>query len=306
MRQLANTKMLILGATGMLGNAVLRVFAQSPDFDVVGSVRNTGMLKYLPAGLAEHVLSGVDVENIDSLTGLFASVKPDIVINCIGLVKQLAEADDPLAAIPINALLPHRLARLCAVAGSRLIHMSTDCVFAGTRGMYIEADIADATDLYGRSKHMGEVDYPHAITLRTSIIGHELSGARSLVGWFLAQEGCVKGFKRAIFSGLPTVEIAQLIRDFVIPHPELHGLYHVSADPINKYDLLSLVAQVYGKTIEIIPDDKFAIDRSLDSSRFRSATGYDAPEWTALIAHMHEFMSAGTRGNFIAEAFAPH
>ncbi len=283
-------RVLVLGASGMLGNAVLRLFAQSPGYQVFGSVRSSAALRLLPNDLHSSVITGVDVENIDSLTRLFAVVHPDVVINCVGLVKQLAEADDPLGAIPINALLPHRLARLCEVAGARFVHMSTDCVFSGEKGMYTEADIADANDLYGRSKYLGEVDYPHAITLRTSIIGHELAGARSLVGWFLAQEGSVKGFKRAIFSGLPTVEIARIIHDSVIPHPELHGLYHVSAAPINKFDLLKLVAQEYGKTIEIVPDDAFTIDRSLDSKRFRLATGYVPAEWAVLIKRMHEFM----------------
>lgn len=286
-------KMLVLGASGMLGNAVLRLFAQSPGYQTFGSIRSSGALRLLPKDLHTNIIAGVDVENFDSLTHLFATVHPDVVINCIGLVKQLAEADDPLAALPINAMLPHRLARLCEVANARLVHMSTDCVFSGEKGMYTEGDVTDAKDLYGRCKYLGEVDYPHAITLRTSIIGHELDGALSLVGWFLAQKGSVKGFKRAIFSGLPTVEIARIIRDYVIPHPELHGVYHVSAKPINKYDLLGLVAQVYGKKIEIIPDDKFVIDRSLDSSRFRSATGYDAPEWPALIGLMHEYMPIG-------------
>ncbi|MCK9380225.1 MAG: SDR family oxidoreductase [Sulfuritalea sp.] len=280
-------RVLVLGATGMLGNAVFRLFAQSPEYEVFGSVRSPEALRLLPNHLHPNVIAGIDVENIDSLTRLFAVVDPDVVINCIGLVKQLAEADDPLIAIPINALLPHRLARLCAVAAARLIHMSTDCVFAGTRGMYTEVDPADATDLYGRSKFMGEVDYPNAITLRTSIIGPELQGARSLVGWFLAQEGSVRGFKRAIFSGLPTVEMARLIRDYVIPHPELHGLYHVSAEPINKFDLLTLVARVYGKSVEIVPDEQFVIDRSLNSRRFQLATGYTAPEWPELIKLMH-------------------
>jgi dTDP-4-dehydrorhamnose reductase len=282
-------KVLVLGASGMLGNAMLRVFAKSAGSDVLGTVRNAAALKYLPTDIVERVVCGVDVENTDSLTGLFAKAKPDIVINCVGLVKQLAEADDPLATIPINALLPHRLARLCAVAGARLIHMSTDCVFAGTKGMYAETDNPDAADLYGRSKLMGEVDYSNAITLRTSIIGHELNGARSLVGWFLAQEGSVKGFKRAIFSGLPTVEMARLVRDYVIPHPELHGLYHVSAEPINKFDLLKLVAQAYGKSIEIVPDEQFVIDRSLNSNRFRLATGYKPEPWPVLVNLMHDF-----------------
>ena len=282
-------KVLVLGATGMLGNAVLRLFAQSAGYEVVGSARSASALRLLPADLSDRVICGVDVEHVDSLISLFSKVQPDVVINCIGLVKQLAEADDPLAAIPINSLLPHRLARLCGVAGARLVHMSTDCIFSGAKGMYIEDDISDAKDLYGRSKYLGEVDYPHAITLRTSIIGHELNGGHSLVGWFLAQQGSVKGFRRAIFSGLPTVELARVIRDHVIPHPELHGVHHVSADPISKFDLLTLISNVYGKKIDIAEDDNFIIDRSVDSSRFREATGYQPQPWPELVRRMYEF-----------------
>ena len=282
-------KILVLGATGMLGNAVLRLFAQSAGYEAVGSARSTSALRLLPADLSDRVICGVDVEHVDSLISLFSKVQPDVVINCIGLVKQLAEADDPLAAIPINSLLPHRLARLCGVAGARLVHMSTDCIFSGAKGMYTEADMSDAKDLYGRSKYLGEVDYPHAITLRTSIIGYELNGGHSLVGWFLAQQGSVKGFRRAIFSGLPTVELARVIRDHVIPHPELHGVHHVSADPINKFDLLTLISNVYGKKIDIAEDDIFIIDRSLDSSRFREATGYQPQPWPELVRRMYEF-----------------
>jgi len=167
--------------------------------------------------------------------------------------------------------------------------MSTDCIFSGAKGLYIEADASDAKDLYGRSKYLGEVDYPNAITLRTSIIGHELSGAHSLVGWFLAQQGSARGFRRAIFSGFPTVELARVIRDHVMPHPELHGVYHVSAEPINKFDLLTLIAKAYGKTIDITPDDELVIDRSLDSSRFRVATGYQPQPWPELVRRMCEF-----------------
>ena len=282
-------KVLVLGATGMLGNAVLRLFAQSAGYEVVGSARSTSALGLLPTELSDRVVCGVDVEHVDSLISLFSKVQPDVVINCIGLVKQLAEADDPLAAIPINSLLPHRLARLCGVAGARLVHISTDCIFSGAKGMYIEDDISDAKDLYGRSKYLGEVDYPHAITLRTSIIGHELSGGHSLVGWFLAQQGRVKGFRCAIFSGLPTVELARVIRDHVIPHPELHGVHHVSADPINKFDLLTLISNVYGKKIDIATDDSFILDRSLDSTRFRGATGYQPQQWQELVRLMCEF-----------------
>jgi dTDP-4-dehydrorhamnose reductase len=282
-------RVLVLGASGMLGNAVLRLFAGSEGFDARGTVRSSASARLLPQELRGRLEAGVDVENPDSLAGVLARVRPQVVINCVGVVKQLAEADDPLAAIPINALLPHRLARLCAVADARLVHVSTDCVFSGTRGMYTEADFPDANDLYGRSKYLGEVDYPHAVTVRTSIIGHELAGAHGLVGWFLSQSGPVRGFRRAVFSGLPTVELARVIRDHVLPRPELRGVHHVSAEPINKYELLKLVAEAYGKSIEIQPDDRLVIDRSLDSRRLRELTGYAPRSWPELVRSMHEF-----------------
>lgn len=282
-------RVLVLGASGMLGNAMLRLFAERGVHAVTGTVRSPSALRLLPDALRAHVVSGVDVENHDSLVALFARVRPDVVINCIGLVKQLADANQPLAALPINALLPHRLAALCAIGGARLVHVSTDCVFAGTKGMYVESDASDATDLYGRSKLLGEVDEPHAITLRTSIIGHELGSAHGLVGWFLSQTGGVRGYTRAIFSGLPTVELATVIHDHVLGRPDLRGLYHVSAAPIDKYTLLSLVARQYGHDVAIEPDARLVIDRSLDSSRFRAAAGYAPPEWPELVARMHRF-----------------
>ena len=280
---------LILGASGMLGNAVLRFFSQSPDYRAVGTVRSRDALQRLPQALHNQVVPGLDVENADALQQLFARVRPAVVMNCVGLVKQLAQADDPLAAIPINALLPHRLLRLCKSAGARLIHVSTDCVFAGTRGMYREDDPPDATDLYGRSKLLGEVDDEQAVTLRTSVIGPELDSAHGLLSWFLAQRGRVKGYTHAVFSGLPTVELARIVRDFVIPRPDLHGVYHVAGEPIRKYELLTLIAQRYGLSTEIEADSRLVIDRSLDSSRFRRLTGYVAPPWPDLVAAMHQF-----------------
>ena len=280
---------LVLGASGMLGNAVLRLFSQSAGYRVLGTVRSTRGLNLLPSTLHEAILVGVDVESFDSLASALAAARPDVVVNCVGVVKQRSQADDPLVAVPINSLLPHRLARLCSLAGARLIHVSTDCVFSGRRGNYRESDFPDADDLYGRSKYLGEVDYPHAITLRTSIIGHELDGARSLVGWFLAQGSAVKGYTKAVFSGVPTVELARIIRDHVLPHPELHGLYHVSAAPITKYDLLTMVAATYGKSVAIAPDASVTIDRSLNSERFQEATGFSAAPWPELIDQMHDF-----------------
>lgn len=281
--------LLVLGVSGMLGNAMFRVLADEAGHAVYGSARSESAKHHFSPALANNILTGIDVENMDVLVHLFERVKPHVVINCVGLVKQLLQVNDPLYAIPMNALLPHRLARLAQLVGARLVHISTDCVFTGRRGGYVESDEPDATDLYGRSKLLGEVDYPNAITLRTSIVGHELTGSRSLLGWFLSQDTAVKGYTRSIFSGLPTCELARVVRDFVLPNPQLHGVFHVAAEPISKYKLLTLVNETYGKGLLIEPDDQLKIDRSLNASRFREATGYVAPTWPQLVAQMHAF-----------------
>lgn len=282
-------KILILGASGMLGNAMLRYFATRTRHEVAGVVRSGRSVGLLPAEVQDKITESGDVEDFDALVRLFERHRPTVLVNCVGLVKQLGDSKDPLAAIPINSVLPHRLARLCALAGARMIHLSTDCVFSGAKGLYVENDLPDAIDVYGRTKLLGEVDYPHALTLRTSIIGHELAGHHSLICWFLAQEGAVRGFSKAVFSGFPTVEIARIIDEYVLPRPELSGLYHVSAEPIDKYSLLKLVAGIYGKAIRIDEDPGLVINRSLDSSRFQSATGFRPDDWPTLVRRMHEF-----------------
>lgn len=280
-------KILVFGASGMIGSAMFRVLSKKADWQVWGTLRSDEARRFFSGSQRDKLVAGVDVQGHDALVRMFARVQPEVVINCIGLTKHHREADDPLLALPLNALLPHRMADLCAVAGARLIHVSTDCVFAGSKGNYAEADAPDAGDVYGKSKHLGEVDYPHAITLRTSTIGHELQSTYGLLEWFLSQQGSCKGFNRAIFSGLPNTEFARVVRDVVIPRPELHGLYHVGAEPIGKYELLKLIAKAYGKQIEIVRDDEFSIDRSLNSGRFNQATGYKAAAWPELIQAMH-------------------
>lgn len=282
-------KLLVLGGNGMLGNTLVRFFARISHFSVFTTVRSSNAPLYFNSFTNVTVITSVNIENHDLLLNLFSQIRPNVVINAIGLIKQNDEADNPLKAVPINTILPHRLLKLCELVGSRLIHISTDCVFSGTKGMYSETDFPDASDIYGRSKLLGEVDSLNAVTLRTSMIGHELSGSKSLISWFLSQNNFVKGYRKAIFSGLPTVEIAQVIRDFVIPNKELKGVYHLSADPINKYDLLVLVAKIYGKLTDIVSDDSVTIDRSLDSSLFRSATGFSPKSWDEMISNMRDF-----------------
>lgn len=282
-------KILVLGASGMLGSAVLRVMAETGSHELRATARSASVKRYFQPELAELIVCGVDAENFDALAAVFSDFRPQVVINCIGLIKQCAEVDDPLLALPINSLLPHRLARLCSLVEARLIHISTDCVFNGRKGNYRESDLSDAEDFYGKTKFLGEVLQPNTITLRTSIIGHELNSANSLIDWFLSQQERCDGYTRAIFSGVPTVVLAKIIRDVVIPLPDLFGVFHVAARPISKYDLLTLVARVYGKDIEIIANDRVVIDRSLNANRFLAATGYAPPEWPKLIQSMNDY-----------------
>ena len=279
-------RILVLGAGGMLGNAVFRLFAGDPAYEVAGTLRTKAKAEFFPLHLRGQLIDEVDATSDVQLAALFEEFRPQIAINCIGLIKQQKASKDPLAALTTNSLLPHRLARQCEAFGARLIHLSTDCVFSGRQGMYREDSFADADDLYGRSKYLGEVDYPHTVTLRTSIIGHELDSCYSLIDWFLNQKGTVPGYTNAIFSGLPTIETARVIRDHVLPNSDISGVYHLSAAPIAKRDLLALVSEIYGHVVEIADNCSVVIDRSLDSTRFQLAVGYTPPSWPELIRSM--------------------
>lgn len=296
--EMIKKKILVIGATGMLGNAQMTELSKYKNFDVFGTVRYfEEAKKYLPAKLLKKIQPNVEVENIDSLIKVFDWVKPDVVINCVGLIKQSKNASDIALDISMNSLFPYRLAHLCAIAGSRLIHISTDCVFSGKKGLYRESDLADAEDIYGRTKYLGEVALPNCLTIRTSIIGHGLENHISLIDWFLSQKGQIKGYTKVIYSGFPTVEIARIIAEYIIPNENLFGLYHVSAEPIAKYDLLNLVAKIYHKKIIIKPFDQFILDRSLDSTKFRKITSYQPPSWERLVKKMYSYYKSNP--NFI-------
>ncbi|MEX6424821.1 dTDP-4-dehydrorhamnose reductase family protein [Providencia manganoxydans] len=280
-------KVLVVGATGMLGCSIFSNLSDSNDLDVYGTVRSVdGLEKFFPS--VDKLLLNVDIKEFETLEHSIKQTKPDVVINCIGLIKQHDVSKQHVEAVEVNALLPHKIAQVCSSIDARLIHFSTDCVFDGKAGNYVEADLPTATDLYGKSKCLGEVDYSNHITLRTSIIGHELKSSVSLVDWFLSQEGTVKGFSKAIFSGLPTAYIAKALKEYVLPNTSLSGLYHLSVDPIDKYSLISKISEVYSKDIEIEKFEDFVIDRSLNSSKFREETGFVPPTWDYLVEFMHE------------------
>jgi dTDP-4-dehydrorhamnose reductase len=271
----------------MLGHTVFKVLSENNNNEVWGTLRHK-QDKLFFSGMADRRFAGVDVSELDQLRHIISTVSPEVVINCIGVVKQLRDADDPLKILPVNSLFPHQLSGMCAQANARMVHISTDCVFSGRKGQYLETDVSDAEDLYGKSKYIGEVtDKTHVLTLRTSIIGRELKTEHSLINWFLGQKGSVKGYTKAIFSGLPTCELARVITDFILPNTRISGLFHVAAEPISKFDLLQLVAAEYGKKNTIVPDSQLEIDRSLNGELFCEATGYKAPAWPELIQCMH-------------------
>lgn len=290
-------KVLIVGATGLLGNALFIELAKYKNLTVFGTTRTDEGVKFLPKDSLNKIIPYTDIENHEGLIRVLAQIKPDVVVNCVGLIKQVMSKDDTAQAIATNALFPHRLAILCKATNARLIHFSTDCVFSGAKGNYDEIDASDAEDIYGKTKFLGELPYNHCVTVRTSFIGHGLENHVELVDWFLDQKDSTKGFTKVIYSGLPTVEHARIIAKYIIPNKHLKGLYHVSADPITKYDLLKLIAKVYGKKIEIKPFSEIVNDRSLKSDRFRKITGYQPPKWPILIKKMHQYYKKNN--NFI-------
>jgi dTDP-4-dehydrorhamnose reductase len=283
------TRVLVLGAGGMLGHKVLQRL--SAGHQVIATLRGSRAAdpyRRIPFLQTDAVVDGVDAADFDALTGLLDRVRPEAVVNCVGVIKQRAAAASPVPSITVNSLLPHVLADRCEARGARLIHFSTDCVFNGRRGGYTEDDVSDAEDLYGRTKYLGEVaGRPGAVTLRTSIVGRELTHFQSLIEWFLAQEGGkVGGYRRARYSGVTTGVMAGIVERLVNEHPGLSGLYQVAGPWIDKFALLHLVRDAFGVDVEIVPDDRIVVDRTMYGDRFREATGITVPSWEEMIGDM--------------------
>lgn len=275
---------MILGGSGMLGHKLWQTF--TPLFDTYVTLRGD-FADYAEFGIFDEsrALGQARVEEFESFARAVSAVQPEVVVNCIGIVKQDAGAKDPVTGITVNSLFPHRLSRLCRDTNARLIHLSTDCVFSGRKGNYAETDSPDPEDLYGRTKLLGEVTGEGCLTIRTSMIGRELRGTHGLLEWFLSQHGGdVRGFKQAVFSGFTTNALATIIGRIIAEHQELSGVWHVAADPISKFDLLSLIKQTYELDIRIEADEDYRCDRSLNGSRFRNATGIMADGWQEMIA----------------------
>jgi len=276
-------RILVLGGDGMLGHQLLKHLSGNHHMCV--TLRQDAS-QYRDYGLFDHenAYFGVDVRIFERLVEVFADFQPDAVINAVGIVKQRSSSKESIPSLELNALLPHKLSLLCKAVGARLIQISTDCVFSGDKGHYVESDVPDATDLYGKSKLLGELTDSHCVTLRTSIIGLELARKKSLIEWYLAQTGEIKGFQKAIYTGVTTKEMARIIEFVLLNAPDLKGMWHVASKPINKYDLLTLLTEKLGrKDVTLQPDIDFVCDRTLIGDAFINQTGYKIPEWDDMI-----------------------
>ena len=279
-------RILVLGGGGMLGHKVVQRLGHSHQdlWWTLHGRRDDPALDPVPMLRGANAICGFEAMELERVSGLLRELRPDVVINCLGLVKQRSHATDALAAVTINALLPHRIARALRGWNGRLVHISTDCVFSGQRGAYREDDHPDAVDLYGRSKALGESFEPNVLTLRTSMIGRELKHHASLLDWFLAQRGrCIKGFRRAMWSGVTALHLAEVIEVLLRDHPALHGIHHLASTPLSKHDLLSALNDAYDLGVDIVPDDTHRVDLTLVGARFETATGYRCPPMASLI-----------------------
>lgn len=237
----------------------------------------------------DKTIAQVDAENFQTVESAIEIVRPDVIFNAVGIIKQIESSKNVIKTLTVNSIFPHRLAETARTFNSRLINISTDCVFDGKKGNYREEDISNATDVYGKSKNLGEVTDENCLTLRTSIIGRELQTEHSLVEWFLGNRGGkVKGYVNAVYTGFPTIVLAGIIADLIENHRDLSGLYHVSAEPINKYELLKLINDAYEASVEIEPFEDFSIDRSMNSTKFRDEVGFEPASWQEMIKHMAE------------------
>ncbi len=271
----------------MLGHKLVQVL--SKRFEVYTTLRGR-IDDYRSLDLFDQARTFENVNTVDfgKFSDVVKKVKPSVIINAIGVIKQRKESKDLVKTLEINSIFPHKIARIAREFEARFITLSTDCVFDGEKGLYSEEDLPNALDLYGMSKNLGEVtDEGNCLTIRTSIIGREISTAKSLVEWFLNTDvNPVNGFRNAIYSGFPTIVLAEILADILENQKNLVGLYHISSEPINKFAILNLIKNKLSLNKEIEPYLDFKIDRSLDSTKFRKETNFFPEPWEKMIGKM--------------------
>jgi len=250
-------KLLILGGKGMAGHVITAYFIQKPEYEVFYTSRDPKDKNSLY----------LDVTDSNKVEKIIETIKPNIVINCVGILNEYA-SDNRLLAFQVNSLLPHQLSRLVERYQGKLIQISTDCVFSGMKGDYTEDDIPDGTSVYAETKRLGEIISDKHLTIRTSIIGPELKeDGIGLFLWFMKQKGKIKGYQQVLWNGITTLELAKAI-ETMIKH-NISELYHLGSErKISKFTLLKMMEEVFEKTdVEIIPDSEITLDRTIRNTR---------------------------------------
>ena len=279
----------ILGSGGMLGHMLVRVLSEAHD--VYGTSKQewsatSGLAKFLSK---EKWISGVDVKEITTVSDLFREHQFDVVINCIGVVKQRGHRTSEEEMIEVNAHFPHKLSSICGASGARLFHISTDCVFSGSKGNYAVTDSPDQIDIYGSSKLAGEIVDDHNLTIRTSHVGRELTNFTSLFEWILNNRGKkVVGYSKAIYSGLTTFSLSVVIDSLLTTGSSIKGLVHVASSPINKFQLVTELNNRLGLDIDIEIDESVVLNRSLLSSDEITQLGIEIPSWDQMLDNFCE------------------
>ena len=284
-------RIIVLGSTGLIGNTITKFFLNQSKYETFGILRDLEKISFFDNRYHKNFIHIDNILDFEKFEKILIKLKPKLIINCLGITNKFLKNNFKSVeeSIKINALFPHRLHEICSKIDARLIHLSTDCVFSGRKGSYKEDDIPDPLDIYGRSKLLGELNYSNSLTIRKSVIGHEFLSSNGLLEWFLNKKESVEGYKNAIFSGLTVLELAKIIDKYIIPNKRLSGIIHVAGNPISKYELLYLISNEYQKKINIIPNESFKIDRTLNSNLFNNITGYKIKDWKELISSMHEF-----------------
>ncbi len=283
-------KLLILGGTGMVGHTLIKqLSAKYEIFSILRERTDLKSSKFFEQVLEKNRCIFIDdINQYNNLSGAIKKISPDIVINCIGVIKQRDDIENILNMIKINSLLPHILNDICHTNNIKLIHLSTDCVFSGNKGNYKESDNPDPTDKYGESKLLGEINEGTSLTIRTSFIGPELFNKKSLFEWIKSQKNTeIDGFENAIYSGLTTLTFAQVIENIIDKHQDLNGVWQISSDSISKFELIKMINQKFNLNIKINRNSSFQCNRSLNSSKFKKETAIKIPSWESIINDLY-------------------
>lgn len=280
-------KILVLGITGLIGNKFFRSFSNNQAYEVYGTIRNTRDLDHFNPNVHKNIFDNINAESLEDLKITISTLNPEVIINCIGITKNKKQVEERNMFL-VNEEFPHQIAKIAKSNSSRLIHISTDCVFSGIKGDYSESDVPDPIDNYGKSKLNGEINYDNHLTIRTSMIGHELKTSYGLLNWFLNQKVKCDGYHNALFSGFPSIILAYIFENLILQNQSLRGIYHVGSKSISKHCLLNLISIVYKKNINIKSNFRVVIDRTLNSSRFIEKTGYRQLEWIDMVNQMYK------------------